>query len=242
MEQPGAGARGTVPLVLGRGLDALGLRAELDHAFAQRPRAVVCHLGGADVLDVDLVRVFAPVVRFLVEWPGSAVVLVPPDERVRNLMLGTADGARVLLANDERSGVIEALGGLPGQQDVELALGPSFDAPGMARAFARSALRGWGLADLLDPTCLVVSELVTNAVIHAGTELRLSLSMAASRVLITVHDHHAGAPRTGTDLSMLDFGGRGLLIVEEFAKDWGIFPTQAGGKLVWAVVADPPEY
>ena len=59
-----------------------------------------------------------------------------------------------------------------------------------ARRFARRSLEAWGAPDLLDAASLVVSELVTNAVVHAGTPARLSLTLHGDQLRIEVEDRH----------------------------------------------------
>src|SRR5215469_11271848 len=131
-------------------------------------------------------------------------------------------------------------------------LSPEPTAPARARAFARDALRAWGMPDdLVDDAVLLVSELVANAVQHAGTELevRFQLSAEASPELeVQVIDRHPARalphePALPSDVN--SERGRGLLLPSAIASVWGV--TYAGAaKKVWfrlplGVGGDPSE-
>ncbi|GAA2112357.1 ATP-binding protein [Streptomyces synnematoformans] len=108
----------------------------------------------------------------------------------------------------------------------------------LARSQVRKAVAGWGLAGVEERAVLVVSELVTNAVVHArvrGREVLTRFVRLDGGVRIEVHDASDVRPvPRAPDGS----GGFGLLLVEEFADRWGV-AERAIGKIVWAVVIDP---
>jgi anti-sigma regulatory factor (Ser/Thr protein kinase) len=87
---------------------------------------------------------------------------------------------------------------------------------------------------------LVVSELVTNAVVHARTPLEVRVLVAGDRVRIEVHDQTAGQPRRRSPTTHAT-GGRGLRMVEALCHAWGVETDADGaGKTVWAEVAVSP--
>lgn len=97
------------------------------------------------------------------------------------------------------------------------------------------ALRSWGLDDLADDASLLVSEVVTNAVLHAGTEVVVSIRRHGSAVRIEVAD---GSPVVPTRRRYHDDAvtGRGLQILESAASAWGTTVNDSGGgggKVVW---------
>ncbi|MFF3498047.1 SpoIIE family protein phosphatase [Streptomyces sp. NPDC003247] len=121
-------------------------------------------------------------------------------------------------------------------------------APGAARDLVRAALAEWtdlGLTgplaqDLGEAAVLVVSELVTNAVVHAGTDVdlvcRLETEPESCAVVVEVTDHHPSrAPRDGTAESAPETPeyGRGLRLVAALADAWGV-TYRRGTKTVWA--------
>ncbi len=104
-----------------------------------------------------------------------------------------------------------------------------------ARRFVSEQLAAWDRADLVDAACLVVSELATNAVRHAGSPFRLSLGRGADGVTVAVEDRSAALPvRRRPTLDAR--GGRGIPLVDSLSSRWG---ADAGGpgKIVWSVVA-----
>ena len=89
--------------------------------------------------------------------------------------------------------------------------------------------------------CIVVSELVTNAVRHcAGSTIDLEIDLAGEVVRIAVTQHSAvPAPRglTASTPSWTQESGRGLHLVDRLAARWGSEPLPDGGLRVWADVA-----
>lgn len=102
---------------------------------------------------------------------------------------------------------------------------------GGARKFVESALDTAGRAEVAEVAVLLVSELVSNAILHTGTVLEVVVRVLPDRLTIEVHDEGGGqalrrrySPMSGT--------GRGLMLVEALARDWGTVVTEPG-KFVW---------
>lgn len=111
---------------------------------------------------------------------------------------------------------------------------PMDSAPRAARRFVEDALRRWGHdGSAVDDARLLVSELVTNAVIHTRSPFSVSLESQPSRLRLAVHDESSAVPRSGGQKLETARGGRGLQIVAALADDWGVMTTPAG-KTVWA--------
>jgi anti-sigma regulatory factor (Ser/Thr protein kinase) len=121
-----------------------------------------------------------------------------------------------------------------------LMLRPGPGAPALARTSVRAWLAAEGLEEFQEPVLVVVSELVTNAVVHARTELAVSFAADERGFEVGVSDHDRRWPRlsrqltgvTHSDGNLMD-GGRGLVIVDALADEWGTTPT-IDGKRVWA--------
>jgi anti-sigma regulatory factor (Ser/Thr protein kinase) len=118
----------------------------------------------------------------------------------------------------------------------------------LARDFARQALHAWGWlpaasADqraAAEDVLLVVSELVTNACLHAEgpDELRISCDNKVLRV--EVSDRGAGQPAPRTPHRAGRPGGPGKFIVQRLCLDWGVVRTPGvAGKTVWAELGAP---
>lgn len=116
---------------------------------------------------------------------------------------------------------------------VTLELAPDPSAAGTAREWVAAALDGWPTPSV-ETARLLVSELVTNAVLHARTEIALRRRLEGARARFEVSDGRREGPvpkRYSPDSAT----GRGLRLVDALATEWGV--TRAGrGKTVWFVV------
>ncbi|NHI11301.1 magnesium or manganese-dependent protein phosphatase [Streptomyces sp. KO7888] len=109
------------------------------------------------------------------------------------------------------------------------------DAAVRARALVSALLRQWRTRDgTRDSVLLLVSELVTNAVRHAGGPITVRLIRDGPGLLCEVGDTGNGRPRLGR-AGLLDDGGRGLHVVHRLTTRWGVRWTETG-KVVWAEV------
>lgn len=118
---------------------------------------------------------------------------------------------------------------------AEISLPATLRSVSDARRFVRQTLREvhgdaaeWAASQ-------VVSELVTNAVLHARTACRVSLSVTGELVRLEVEDHAPQNPRERS-YGVLATTGRGLRLVAALARSWGSYPV-AGGKVVWCELA-----
>ncbi|MFF3322171.1 SpoIIE family protein phosphatase, partial [Streptomyces sp. NPDC002889] len=100
-----------------------------------------------------------------------------------------------------------------------------------ARVFLTKALSAWNCDGLADDAQLLVSEVVTNAIRHGQGPVRLHVRRDSSEVTVEVsdHSHHPPQPRLAADD---DESGRGLILVDTLAGDWGTRPTD-DGKTTW---------
>jgi anti-sigma regulatory factor (Ser/Thr protein kinase) len=102
-----------------------------------------------------------------------------------------------------------------------------------ARAFIRSLLVGCP-PDLIAEMVLMTSELVTNAVIHAGSPVEVVVRIRRSSMRVEVWDQSPRFPEL-VPLSERSHHGRGLAIVDELSDQWGV--TEASpGKTVWFIL------
>jgi len=113
-------------------------------------------------------------------------------------------------------------------------LDPEGESVATARGFVDDCLARWGLADQADDVQLIVDELVTNAIQHSRGPVTLAIGRRPDRIVVQVQDASQASPEPeSTDV--LSDSGRGLMLVEELAADWGTTPTPEG-KRVWAEV------
>ncbi|WP_406196377.1 SpoIIE family protein phosphatase [Streptomyces sp. NBC_01017] len=117
----------------------------------------------------------------------------------------------------------------------------SFDPVGRsvasARSFVRDTLQGWGFADIVDDAVVLTSELVTNAVVHAGTSADVLCLRSDDGVRVEVADRYPEReiPLQGSPVNMGSpdrEGGRGLQLCAALAGHWGVEYTPTH-KQVW---------
>ncbi|MGK5630531.1 ATP-binding protein [Streptomyces sp. URMC 123] len=155
----------------------------------------------------------------------------PPGDR------GQSDGASPVVPMGGRTWQVRTLA-LTGASGVVPA----------ARDFTRQALYEWGWlpaagADqraAAEDVLLVVSELVTNACLHAQGPEELRVGRTGKVLRLEVVDRGAGSPEPRTPHRAGRPGGHGMFIVQRLCLDWGVVRNPEGlGKTVWAELAAP---
>jgi anti-sigma regulatory factor (Ser/Thr protein kinase) len=126
----------------------------------------------------------------------------------------------------------EPPGVAPHAARVSLVLPPVTASVPAARHFVDRALPATCWAD---EVTLLVSELASNAVRHAGTDFTVTLQCDGSVVRIEAHDADPALPVASTP-AVDAVTGRGLMIVDALADRWGVEPTTTG-KMVWFELA-----
>lgn len=101
-----------------------------------------------------------------------------------------------------------------------------------ARHFLRSVAGTDLKDDALEVAELLTSELVTNAVLHSGTALRLRIGFRADRLRVEVIDGSTAKPVVQQVNDPLALSGRGLQFVDRLARAWGVV-ADPPGKMVW---------
>ena len=111
-------------------------------------------------------------------------------------------------------------------------LPPVRQSPSAARHFVAGMLRRWHLDSAVESAELLISELVTNAVVHAGTEVQIVIEASEDKVHVEVIDLNRRQPvHRLTPYDDLQTG-RGLTLLEGVASAWGV-RTLERGKSVW---------
>jgi anti-sigma regulatory factor (Ser/Thr protein kinase)/anti-anti-sigma regulatory factor len=208
--------------------------------LAEQPYGLICDLSGVDHLDPVCATVFATVVNHPASrWPTTGFALCGARPQVAEVLgrLQVSDFLPVYSNVDEALDVVVAR---PPYLREELVLAPTATAAAAARNFVRQVCRYWELAlpdaTVVQRAVLLANELVTNAVVHARTELRVRLELRGDRLHVAVRD---GSPRLLRLVAVPDpeaLGGRGLWLVEQLAVGWGVNRHPDGGKVVWCTI------
>jgi anti-anti-sigma regulatory factor len=173
---------------------------QIQHALlkdlSEQPYALICDLSGVHHLDPVCASVFTTVVNHPASrWPATSFALCgahPPVAEILN-RLQVPHFLQLYHGVEE---AIDAVFARPPYLRDELLLAPTLSAPAAARAFVQQVCHYWEPAlpnsTLVDRTILLASELVTNAVVHARTDLRLRLELRGDWLHLAVRD---GSPR-----------------------------------------------
>jgi anti-sigma regulatory factor (Ser/Thr protein kinase) len=100
-----------------------------------------------------------------------------------------------------------------------------------ARRFVCETLTALGAPGACDDAAALVSELATNAVLHARTQFTIAVTRDAETVRIWVHDLSAVLPRQRT-YGVDSTTGRGIRLIASLASDWGV-DREVTGKSIW---------
>ncbi|MGW7521671.1 ATP-binding protein [Streptomyces sp. NPDC054796] len=138
--------------------------------------------------------------------------------------------------------------GRPIRQVRRLRLAGVSGAVPRARDFTRQALQDWGWLPAAtgdqraaaEDVLLVVSELVTNACLHAEGPEELRVGSGPKVLRLEIVDLGSGSPAPRTPHRAGRPGGHGMFIVQRLCLDWGVVRNPEGtGKTVWAELAAP---
>ncbi|MFD4480343.1 ATP-binding protein [Streptomyces sp. NPDC058471] len=109
----------------------------------------------------------------------------------------------------------------------------------LARRRTARLVSDWGHPDLAGDAAVVLSELMTNALLHGSLRdrlIRVRITLTATALRIEVTDPRGERLPSPRQLDGEDQFGRGLLLVGVLADDWGVEPTDGLGETVWAVL------
>lgn len=197
-----------------------------------QPDVVVLDLGLPDLSGLDVIpriRSIAPMARVVV-FTGS----VEGDFEGR---AKTAGAHAFALKGQDLRYLLDLLARIgsetPNAAVIELA--PQLQSAETARRFVHDRCQDWGCPEMEDAATLIVSELVTNAIVHAATPAELRAQWSNGVLRIEVLDNAEGRPPHPRMAQEYDENGRGLFLVDAFSTAWGVESTDHG-KLVWAEV------
>jgi anti-anti-sigma regulatory factor/anti-sigma regulatory factor (Ser/Thr protein kinase) len=211
------------------------LRAAMLKCLTDQPTAVLVDAEALTVPDDIHLTVLAAVARHAAAWPSIPVLIcaAPPQVTVALTRLGIDRHVTVCTSVHEgRVRVARRI--LPPR--IRDRYPPMVGTVGIARHLVHEVCRRWGLSLLAPVAGLVVTELVSNAVRHAGTPLELTATRAGRYVHLAVRDYMSQPARLVGPSAEDEPGGRGLLIVEAFTSCWGCTPTR-DGKVTWATLS-----
>ena len=214
------------------------LRAVLVRALTDQPEAIIVDLSELEVADDSALLAFPVAARRAQVWPATALILAAPRAAVARAMDRTGIARRVPVVGSVEQAVADRQAAMVQPGRLHQWYKPVPAAAILARELADRACRLWGVTELSDVAQLLITELVSNAVRHARSELRASLALRAHRLLLSVQDRSTRPVRLGGADDTYATHGRGLIVVKALAARWGCLVGD-DGKAVWAVLGPP---
>jgi hypothetical protein len=215
---------------------ATGLMTVLTELAGAGSRVVVCDLSRLSVPELlRLLLVFPAAQRHSGPWPQSAIHLAAPGkelaDRMRRLGMPRFVPVHARLDDALDAASTDALA-----VHCDLTLESEASSPGTARA---AMARLWPTSrrerDLRQDGLVVVSELTSNAVRHAGGSFTVSMSLSPRRFAIGVTDDSRQEPVLVPSTAN-QTGGRGMQLVASLSQDWGVRLVHDYSKTVWATL------
>jgi anti-anti-sigma regulatory factor/anti-sigma regulatory factor (Ser/Thr protein kinase) len=210
------------------------LRAALLKCLADQPTAILVDVAALAVADDVHLTLFAAVARHAAAWPSIPVLVCAPPPAVAASLRSLGIDRHVTICATLSEGRNRAADRRL-QAVVRDRFSPTVAAVSAARHLVADVFRRWGMTRLAPAAGLVVTELVSNAVRHAGTPIEVVVTRTGRYVHLAVRDYVSRPARllgsAGEDVP----GGRGLLIVDAFTSCWGCTPTR-DGKVTWATL------
>ncbi|MDI1460680.1 ATP-binding protein [Catellatospora sp. KI3] len=191
--------------------------------LADQPDGVLLDLTAAPCLDPRLPAWLLGMARTARRWPGAPLLVAAPPAWLTGI-----DG---ITTYAETADAVATARQLPAAPRRSLRLPPVAPSCAAARDLAWQACHDFGLRRPAQIVRLLASELAANAIVHARTELQLTLRAVPGGIDVAVRD---GDPFPPQAPGPHDAGG-GLELVSALSRDWGCLLT-SDGKVVWARV------
>jgi CheY-like chemotaxis protein/anti-sigma regulatory factor (Ser/Thr protein kinase) len=208
------------------GLQAIELATDL------QPDVVLLDLGLPDLAGRDVLtrlRDVAPAAKVVVFTGADDEDREYFEEHVSGYVLKSADLDYLVDLLDDV--------GRTAERHASAGFGADVSTVPEARRFLRRWLAEWGIAHLEDAAALVVTELATNAVLHARSPYSVEISHLGGVLRVEVGDGDGGTPEPQVFSAEAE-SGRGIVLVSAISTSWGI-DARAEGKVIWAELGSP---
>jgi anti-sigma regulatory factor (Ser/Thr protein kinase) len=203
-------------------------------------RGVLINLSDLHCTQAALLAVFPTALSLAGGWPAARLALFGANPVLRSMLASTRITKTVPLATDLPA-ARALLQQRPPQVRRHCDLPPHIAAPAAARRFVRETCVAWSLPEAVKELAeLASNELVTNAVNHAHSTSRVTLTYTGSALRVSVRDYRPTPIPRPRPIDIAAPHGRGLHLVAAMAHTWGA-DQHPDGKTIWVNLACPTE-
>jgi hypothetical protein len=213
------------------------LRDGLLKIATDAPDGLVADISGLTIEDSSLVSVFSLVAMRIGDWPAIPFTVVA-DASEHRVLLRRHVVDRYVPVRADLAAAIVALDH-PVRRRCERVFPRAGASSAHAREFVTARLTDWGVPELAEDARFIATELVENVLTHTASEPRLRLDLRRGVCTVAVADDDTRPAMLLERLSPFE-PGMGLKLVAQIARTWGCSRSWAGGKVVWAVLLQPP--
>jgi anti-sigma regulatory factor (Ser/Thr protein kinase)/anti-anti-sigma regulatory factor len=210
------------------------LMSGVEKLLAEQPKSLIIDIKALIVPDRIFLTVFITFARWSAVWPGCRLAVCGATGSTEADMRRLGIERYVTLGRN-LADATERLRQEPPTRRSRHVLLVSVAAVAEARQYAEDVCTAWNIGKATAAAQTVVSELVTNAVTHAGTPMELIFTFAHRMLYVAVRDQNPTNPRYRHGEPD---HGYGLVLIEAFSAHWGHHPTSTG-KVVWAAIRVP---
>lgn len=204
-------------------------------ALLRAHRCLLLDLNRLRITSTRVLEVLTSALDHAGGWPDARLAVFTDDRLLRQALV-TSGTAEYLWVSHSPDLAVTRCVERPRRVRATWSAAPEAEAAGRLRALVHRRWTEWGLPDdVIDEALLVVNELVSNAVDHARSALRLHLLYDGSLLRIRVRDLSHESPQLRPH-DVTAARGRGLQMVDSLATRWG-WARHDDGKTVWATVA-----
>jgi anti-anti-sigma regulatory factor len=210
------------------------VRSTLLGCLSSQPELIVVDVSTMDIEDETVLTVLPSLARHAAAWPGAALVIGGPGPLLAAALDRMAVQQSVPVYPTVEQALTSRADRVPRRRARQM-LTPVPRSLVRARSLVKRACTGWNVATVTDRAQIVTTELVANAVRHAGTRMELTVSLRQRNLHLSVQDGNERLPRLCGPDGEMSADGRGLKVVDALTSGWGSTPTE-NGKVVWATI------
>jgi anti-sigma regulatory factor (Ser/Thr protein kinase)/anti-anti-sigma regulatory factor len=214
------------------------LRRAVEKPLADRGRVLV-DLSGLAVLWRPALEVFPAALAAMTGWPAARLVLFGAGPGTARLLGAAGRLTAAVHTTTTEAEAVALLEVRPRRLIRRAELPGRPEAAKWGRLLVEAVCADWDVGDAeLHAARTVVSELVTNAVLHARTSCVVTLTLTDRALQIGVRDYLPGRGPLRGDAAPAAEGPLGMVVVDAVSRGWGV-THHDDGKTVWATIARP---